>query len=87
MYVPYGDAVIIVASQRRAPHSPVWHKNLVAHPDIEVQYKRRHMKPRARQVDDEAKARLWPVCLESDPPFDEYPARTGRNLPVFVCEP
>ena len=87
MYVPYGDGVIIVASQGGAPRSPVWHKNLVAHPEIEVQYKRRVMKLRARRVDDEEKARLWPVCLEHYPPFDEYQARTARNIPVFLCEP
>ena len=87
MYVPYREGVIIVASQGGAPQSPVWHKNLIAHPDIEVQYKRRRMKLRARRVDDEEKARLWPVCVEHYPSFDDYQARTDRNILVFLCEP
>lgn len=87
MYVPYREGVIIVASQGGAPQSPVWHKNLLAHPEIEVQYKRRRMKLRARRVDDEEKARLWPVCVEHYPSFADYQARTDRNIPVFLCEP
>jgi deazaflavin-dependent oxidoreductase (nitroreductase family) len=87
MYVPYGEGVIIVASQGGAPKSPVWYRNLVEHPDVEVQYKRRVMKLRARQVDDDEKARVWPTCVEHYPPFEDYQARTTRNIPVFVCEP
>ena len=87
MYVPYKDGVIIVASQGGAPKSPVWYKNLVAHPDIEVQYRSKKMKLRARQVDDEEKARVWPTCCQHYPPFEDYQKRTDRNIPVFVCEP
>jgi len=87
MYVPYKDGLIIVASQGGAPRSPVWHRNLLAHPDIEAQYKGRKMKLRARLVDDAEKAQVWPTCVKHYPPFDEYQARTDRNIPVFVCEP
>ncbi len=95
MYVPYhprdhsqaGEGVIIVASQGGAPKSPVWYKNLIAHPDIEVQYRSRKMKLRARQAEDAEKARVWPICVEHYPPFDDYQKRTDRNIPVFVCEP
>ena len=87
MYVPYRDGLIVVASQGGAPRSPVWHQNLLAHPDIEAQYKGRKMKLRARLVGDAEKAEVWPTCVEHYPPFDEYQARTDRNIPVFVCEP
>ena len=87
MYVPYGEGVIIVASQGGAPKSPVWYRNLVEHPDIEVQYGSKKMKLRARQVDDAEKARVWPVCVQHYPPFEDYQKRTDRNIPVFVCEP
>ena len=58
-----------------------------ANPDIEVQYRSKKMKLRARQVDDEEKARVWPTCVEHYPPFEDYQNRTDRNIPVFVCEP
>ncbi len=87
MYVPYQDGVILVASQGGAPKNPVWYNNLVAHPDIEVQYKSKKMKLRARQVDAEEKARVWPVCCEYYPDYALYQERSARDIPVFVCEP
>jgi F420H(2)-dependent quinone reductase len=87
MYVPYKEGVIIVASQGGAPESPVWHKNLIANPDIEARYRGETMKLRARRVDDTEKAAVWPICCEHYPPFADYEKRTDRNIPVYVCEP
>lgn len=87
MYVPYGEGVILVASQGGAPGNPVWYHNLIAHPDIEVQYKSKKMKLRARRVDVAEKAKVWPVCCEHYPDYELYQARTQRDIPVFVCEP
>ena len=87
MYVPWEEGVIVVASLGGAPKSPVWYRNLVANPDIEVQYRDKVMRLRAREVDDAEKARVWPTCVEYYPPFEDYQARTARNIPVFVCEP
>lgn len=87
MYVPYKDGVILVASQGGAPKSPVWYRNVVAHPDIVVQYKSQKMNLRARQVDDAEKAEVWPVCVEHYQEYEDYQKRTDRNIPVFVCEP
>jgi deazaflavin-dependent oxidoreductase (nitroreductase family) len=87
MYVPYKEGVILVASQGGAPKSPVWYHNVVANPDIVVQYKRNKMKLRARQVDDAEKAEVWPICVEHYHEYDDYQKRTDRNIPVFVCEP
>lgn len=87
MYVPYKEGVILVASQGGAPKSPVWYNNVVANPDIVVQYKSKKMYLKARQVDDEEKAAVWPVCVEHYHEYDDYQKRTDRNIPVFVCEP
>lgn len=87
MYVPYGEGVILVASQGGAPRNPVWYKNLVAHPDIEVQYKSKKMQLRARQVDAVEKSRLWPTCCQHYPDYALYQKRSTRDIPVFLCEP
>ena len=87
MYVPYKEGVIIVASQGGAPKSPVWDKNLVAHPDIEAQYMGKKMKLHARRASDAEKAEVWPICVEHYPPFEDYQKRTDRNIPVYICEP
>ena len=87
MYVPYKEGVIVVGSQGGAPKSPVWVKNIQANPDVVVQYKGKKMQLRARQVDDAEKAEVWPTCVEHYREYEDYQARTDRNIPVFVCEP
>lgn len=87
MHVPYKDGVIIVASLGGAPKNPVWFNNLVAHPDIDVQYKSNKMKLRVRRADTEEKAAVWPVCCEHYPDYEIYQKRTERDIPVFIAEP
>ena len=87
MHVSYKDGVILVGSQGGAPKSPVWVKNLQANPDVVVHYKGKKMNLRARRVDDAEKAEVWPTCVAHYHEYDDYQARTDRNIPVFVCEP
>lgn len=87
MHVPHGDGVLLVASQGGAPRNPVWYRNLVAHPDIEVEHRGRRMKLRARLARPEEKAALWPICDRHYPPYADYRRRTDRDIPIFVCEP
>jgi len=87
MYVPYGEGVLLVASQGGAPKNPVWYHNIAKNPDIEVRHRGRQMKLRARQATAEEKASLWPVCDAAYAPFVDYRARTDRDIPIFVCEP
>jgi F420H(2)-dependent quinone reductase len=87
MYVPYGEGVILVGSQGGAPKSPVWVRNVQVHPDVVVEYRGKKLNLRARQVSDEEKARLWPICVQHYREYADYQARTDRNIPVFVCEP
>lgn len=87
MHVPYGDGVLLVASQGGAPNNPVWYNNIAANPDIEVRHRTRRMRLRARLATAEEKSSLWPVCDAAYAPFREYRARTSRDIPIFVCEP
>ena len=41
----------------------------------------------AHVIDDAEKAKLWPICVKHYHEYDDYQARTDRNIPVFVCEP
>lgn len=87
MYVPSGDDVLVIGSLGGAPKSPLWVKNLLANPDVEIQYKGGTRKLRARLADDAEKARLWPTAVKHYPAYADYQSRTDRNIPVFVCEP
>ncbi len=87
MYVPHGDGVLLVGSQGGAPKNPVWVRNLVKHPDIEVEHRGRHMKLTARLAEPMEKVGLWPICDASYAPYAEYRVRTTRDIPIFLCEP
>ncbi len=87
MYVPYGDCVMLVASQGGAPRNPLWYHNLKAHPDIVVEQGGKRVHMRARQLSAEEKTKLWSVCVEHYGPYADYQKRTTRDIPVFLCEP
>jgi F420H(2)-dependent quinone reductase len=86
MYVPSESGFVLVASQGGAPRHPLWYHNLVKYPDIVIRHGGEARKCVARRVSDEEKARLWPICVEYYPPYQDYQERTGRNIPVFLCE-
>ena len=87
MYVPHGDAILLVASQGGMPKHPVWYHNLVANPEITAEQGGILRKLRAREVGGEEKAQLWPICVEHYADYAIYQQRTSRPIPVFICEP
>lgn len=86
MCVPHGDGFLLVASQGGAPKHPVWYHNLVAYPGVRITFGGQTRSMNARRVLEEEKAQFWPVCCEYYPPYQDYQARTDRNIPVFLCE-
>ena len=87
IHLPHGENKLLVASQGGMPGNPAWYYNVVAHPEVQILVDGREKTYRARRVSDEEKAELWPHLLSLYPDFDEYQARTDRNIPVFSCEP
>lgn len=87
IYVPHGEDVILVASQGGMERHPVWYHNLTADPNVEVQAGGERRMLVARQAGDAEKKALWPVLTAVYPDFEDYQARTDRNIPVFVCSP
>ena len=87
IYLEDGDNVVLVASKGGMSQHPVWYLNLVAHPDVEVQIGSEVRKLRARTASDEEKTKLWPRLNAVYAHYDDYQARTDRNIPVVICEP
>ena len=87
MYVSYQDGVLLVASKAGAASNPVWYKNLVKNPDIEVRHRGRNMSLRARLATATEKDSLWPICDECYGEYADYRKRTNRDIPIFVCGP
>lgn len=88
IHIPKGDDIILIASQGGLDKHPVWYYNVKTNPDIDIMVaggeKKNYV---ARQVSEAEKATLWPHILSIYPDFDEYQARTDREIPVFLCTP
>jgi deazaflavin-dependent oxidoreductase (nitroreductase family) len=87
IHLPHGENKLLVASQGGMKRNPVWYHNIVAHPDILIMVDGEEKAYRACQVSNDEKRELWPQLLSLYPGFDEYQARTDRNIPVFSCVP
>ena len=86
IYATDGDRYVIVASQGGAPKNPGWYRNLVKTPEVELQVKDEVFPARARTTVGEERERLWAKANEVWPHYDEYAARTEREIPVVVLE-
>ena len=42
---------------------------------------------RARVATPAERARLWPIATEAWPAYDDYQAKTTREIPLVICEP
>lgn len=88
IHIAKGDDIILIASQGGLEKNPVWYYNIKANPDIDIMIVGGEKKDFvARQVSEAEKAELWPHILSVYPDFDEYQARTDREIPVFLCRP
>ena len=87
MRVEHDGKYAVVASMGGAPKHPVWYLNAIANPDVDLQDGPTIYEMRAREVTGDEKAAWWARAVETWPAYDEYQARTKRQIPVLVLEP
>lgn len=80
------DAFLIVASMGGAPVHPQWYHNLVADPNVEVQYLADRFEATARTATAQERPGLWKKVTAVWPNYDVYVTRTTREIPVVVLE-
>jgi len=85
----HGDSggYVIVASRGGHATDPLWYRNLVASPAVQVQVGPDVLDATARVVAGEERARLWEHMAAVWPAYDDYQARTAREIPVVVLDP
>ena len=86
--VQFDGTIVIVASRGGDDHHPAWYLNLVANPDVEVDYRGRGARPmRARPATPQERAELWPRIAEEYPNYAGYQRKTSREIPLVLLEP
>ena len=76
--------LVIVASNGGSPAHPDWYYNLKANPAITVELGTQMFPVVAEELDDAARAELWPRLVAGAPAVAEHQAKTTRQIPVFM---
>ena len=87
VYMPDGQRLVVIASKGGMSKHPLWYLNLRANPDCEFEIGSTKKPYRARTASPEEKKALWPRILAMNPDFDQYQARTTRDIPVVILDP
>lgn len=84
LYLREGDEVVTVASKGGMDHHPIWYRNLLANPEVDVQIGTEVEHGRARTANASEKGTLWPKLVAMYPDYANYQARTTREIPVVI---
>ncbi len=82
-----GQRYLLVASVGGRPRHPNWYLNLLDNPEVTVQDRGQVRRLRARTATPSEKAELWSLAVSEWPDYDDYQARTDRDIPLVICEP
>ena len=86
IYGQDGDRYVVVGSKGGDDKHPMWYLNLLENPAVGVQVKGDRFQAKARTADPDEKNQLWPLMTSIWPDYDQYQAKTERELPVVVLE-
>jgi deazaflavin-dependent oxidoreductase (nitroreductase family) len=87
VYLADGENLVVIGSNAGHSRTPAWSLNLQANPEAEVELRRERRPVRARVAAGEERAELWRKHNEQYSGFDDYEARTDRDIALFVLDP
>lgn len=87
MRVEHDGVYAVVASLGGAPEHPVWYRNLLAHPAVELQDGPAKADYAVREVEGAERDLWWDRAVAAYPDYAAYQTRTSRVIPVLVLEP
>jgi deazaflavin-dependent oxidoreductase (nitroreductase family) len=87
VYLADGERLIVIGSNAGHDKAPAWALNLEANPVAEVELGAERRNVLARIAEGEERAELWRKVNEMYSGFDDYSARTTRDIRLFVLEP
>lgn len=86
-YYPFGESLVVVASNRGQPRFPQWYRNLLAHPEAIIQRGAKRQRVTARVASPEEADQLWPILTQLEPLYLQYRTMTDRPFPLVVLTP
>ncbi|MEO5873851.1 MAG: nitroreductase family deazaflavin-dependent oxidoreductase [Streptosporangiaceae bacterium] len=86
IYQEYGADVIVVASKGGDDNPPLWYLNLQAEPEVTVQVLGDRYRAKARTATLAEKPEMWRIMAAAWPAYNDYQAKTDREIPVVVLE-
>jgi deazaflavin-dependent oxidoreductase (nitroreductase family) len=87
LYLRDGERLVVVASKGGFSTHPLWYRNVEANPRVEVDLGGARRAMLARRASDAEKRALWPKLVGMYRDFDDYQARTDRDIPVVILSP
>jgi deazaflavin-dependent oxidoreductase (nitroreductase family) len=87
IYLADDQDLVLVASKGGMSKHPLWYLNLEANPEAEVQIGSETRAVRARRATPQEKAAIWPRLVAIYRDYDDYQARTERDIPVVILSP
>lgn len=78
------NRLVIVASKGGAPSHPHWYYNLVANPEVSVEYGAEQFRAQATVTEEPERTELYQKMAAVFPGFADYEKKTTRIIPVIT---
>jgi F420H(2)-dependent quinone reductase len=85
-YFEEGSTLFVIASNAGRESHPAWYLNLTAHPDAEIEVKRKRRQVTARVATTQEREHLLAYAATQNPRRNEQ-APTTRQIPAVILEP
>lgn len=80
------DRIVLIASRAGDDRHPDWYHNLVANPEVVIEFGSERFAATATVVDEPERTRLFDARIAAMPRFGDYVDQTDRTIPVVVIE-
>lgn len=78
---------IVAGTAGGSPTTPAWVANLRENPEVQIEAENRPFRAKGTLVEGDERDRLWDQHVERLPWFADYPAQTGRTIPIIRLTP
>jgi deazaflavin-dependent oxidoreductase (nitroreductase family) len=79
-----GDRLVIIASKGGAPSSPDWYYNVLANPEVGVEFGTKKFQAQAMVTSEPERTELYEKMESKFSTFTDYKQKAGRVIPVLT---